>query len=187
MHTVDLLEVNTLPSNAILEQKKQQVAELSEMLKGSVSGVIVDYSGITVADDTKLRKELREAGCTYKVVKNTLLSRALKDAGIDGLDNVLEGTTAIAVSADDYVAPARILCGFADKNAKFNVKAGYADGDVLSAEKVNDLAKLPSKEVLLAPVLYGLNGNLTKLAIAINAIVEKMNEGAAPAEEAQAE
>ena len=176
-----------MPSNAILEQKKQQVAELSELLKGSVSGVIVDYSGITVADDTKLRKELREAGCTYKVVKNTLLSRALKDAGIDGLDNVLEGTTAIAVSADDYVAPARILCGFADKNAKFNVKAGYADGDVLSAEKVNDLAKLPSKEILLAQVLYGLNGNLTKLAIDINAIVEKMNEGAAPAEEAQAE
>ena len=176
-----------MPSNAILEQKKQQVAALSELLKSSVSGVVVDYSGITVAEDTKLRKELREAGCTYKVVKNTLLSRALKEAGIDGLENVLEGTTAIAISEEDYVSPARILSGFADKNNKFTVKAGYADGEILSAERVTDLAKLPSKEVMLAQVLYGLNGNLTKLAIAINAIVEKMNEGAAPAEEAQAE
>lgn len=179
-----MLEVNTLPSNVVLEQKKQQVAALSELLKNSVSGVVVDYSGITVADDTQLRKELRESGCTYKVVKNTLLGRALKEAGIEGLESVLEGTTAIAFSADDYVAPARILAGFADKNEKFTVKAGYADGEILTADRVAELAKLPSKEVLLAQVLYGLNGNLTKLALAINAIVEKMNEGA-PAEEAQ--
>ena len=85
-----------MPSEKILEQKKQQVAELSEKLKTAVTGVIVDYKGITVADDTKLRKSLRETGNEYKVVKNTLLGRALKEAGIDGLDSVLEGTTAIA-------------------------------------------------------------------------------------------
>ena len=176
-----------MPSKSVLETKQAIVAQLKDKVANSVSGVVVDYKGITAEADTKLRKELREAGRTYKVVKNTLLSRALKEAGIDGLENVLEGTTAIAISEEDYVAPARILSGFADKNNKFTVKAGYADGEILSAERVADLAKLPSKEVLLAQVLYGLNGNLTKLAIAINAIVEKMNEGAASAEEAQAE
>ena len=173
-----------MPSNVVLEQKKQQVAALSELLKNSVSGVVVDYSGITVADDTKLRKELRESGCTYKVVKNTLLSRALKEAGIEGLDSVLEGTTAIAVSAEDYVAPARILAGFAEKNEKFTVKAGYADGEVLNAARVAEIAKLPSKEVLLAQVLGGLNapitgfatvlnGTMKGLVVALNAIAEK--------------
>ena len=98
-----------MPSEKILEQKKQAVAELSAHLKESCVGVIVNYSGINVADDTKLRKELREAGDTYVVVKNTLLSRALKDAGIEGLDSVLEGTTAIAYNKEDYVSAAKIL------------------------------------------------------------------------------
>ena len=97
-----------MPSEKILEQKKQAVAELSAKLKEACVGVVVDYKGITVADDTKLRKEIRESGATtYSVVKNTLLSRALKDAGIEGMDDVLEGTTAIAYSAEDYTAGAQ--------------------------------------------------------------------------------
>lgn len=102
-----------MPSEKVLEQKKQVVAELSESLKSACIGVIVDYKGITVAEDTKLRKQLRETG-EYKVVKNTLLKLALKDAGIEGLDSVLEGTTAIAISKDDYTGSAKSsvrLCG----------------------------------------------------------------------------
>ncbi len=173
-----------MPSEKILEQKKQQVAELSEKLKTAVTGVIVDYKGITVADDTKLRKSLRESGDEYKVVKNTLLGRALKEAGIDGLDSVLEGATAIAISQEDYVGAAKILCEYAEKNKNFQVKAGFVDGKVIDAEGVKNLAKLPSKEVLLAQVLGGLNapitafatvlnGTMKGLVVALNAIAEK--------------
>lgn len=107
-----------MPSQKILEQKQAQVAALTEELKNSVTGVIVNYEGINVEDDTKLRKSLREAGCKYQVVKNTLLSRALKEAGIEGLDSVLEGTTAIAMSESDYAAGAKILSEYAEKAAK---------------------------------------------------------------------
>ena len=103
-----------MPSEKILEQKKQIVADLTAKLQSAVSGVVVDYKGINVADDTKLRKELREAGVDYFVVKNTLLSRAAKEAGINGLDPVLEGTTALAISDTEYAAGARILSKFAD-------------------------------------------------------------------------
>lgn len=167
-----------MPSEKILEQKKQAVAELSAKLKESCVGVVVDFKGISVADDTKLRKDIRESGATtYAVVKNTLLSRALKDAGIEGMDEVLEGTTAIAYSAEDYISGAKILNGFAEKSKTFNIKAGFIDGKVVSKEEVERLAKLPSKEGLLAQVLYALNGNISGLARALQAIVDKKNEG----------
>ena len=174
-----------MPSEKILEKKKQQVAELAECLKGACTGVIVDYKGITVADDTKLRKELREAGCDYKVVKNTLLKLALQAAGINGLENVLEGTTAIAYSKDDYVSGAKILSNYADKSKDvFNVKAGFVDGNVLDAKGVKELGELPPKEVLVAKALGGLNapitgfvtvlnGTMKGLVVALNAIAEK--------------
>ncbi len=166
-----------MPSEKILEQKKQAVAALSAKLQKACVGVVVDYKGISVADDTKLRKEIRETGATtYSVVKNTLLSRALKDAGIEGMDSVLEGTTAIAYSEEDYTAGARILNGFAEKSKTFNIKAGFIDGKMVSKEEVEKLAKLPSKEGLIAQVLYGLNGNITGLARAIQAIIDKKNE-----------
>ena len=167
-----------MPSQKILEQKQAQVAALTEALKNSVTGVIVNYEGINVEDDTKLRKSLREAGCKYQVVKNTLLSRALKEAGIEGLDSVLEGTTAIA----------KILCEYAETaakaNKKFAVKAGFIDGAAVDAAGVDALAKLPSKEVLIAQVLGGFNapiqgfanvmsGTIRGLAVALNAICEK--------------
>ncbi len=173
-----------MPSEKILEQKKAVVDELASRLEGSVAGVLVNYSGITVADDTKLRKELREAGVQYSVVKNTLLSRAAQKAEIDGLDPVLEYTTALATSTDDYVAAARILSAYADKNKKFKIKSGYVDKNVIDATGVQNLAKLPSKEVLIAQVLGGLNapitgfvtvlnGNIRGLACVLNAIAEK--------------
>lgn len=173
-----------MPSEKILEQKKAVVAELSERLKNSVAGVLVNYKGITVADDTQLRKQLREAGVKYTVVKNTLLKRAAEDAGIVGLEPVLENTTALATSEEDYVAAAKILCEYAEKNKNFEIKTGYVDGDVLSVDEVKDLAKLPSKEVLVAKALGGLNapisgfvtvlnGNIRGLACVLNAIAEQ--------------
>ena len=175
-----------MPSEKILEQKKAIVAELAEKLKSSCAGVVVDYKGINVSDDTKLRRELREAGVDYFVVKNTLLSRAAKEANIDGLDSVLEGTTAIAISNDDYIAAAKISCDFADKNKTFNVKSGFIDGNVVSVDQINELAKLPSKEVLVAKALGGLNapisgfvtvlnGTIKGLVVALNAIAQKQS------------
>lgn len=177
-----------MPSQKILEQKQQYVAELTEKLNNSVAGVIVSYKGITVADDTKLRADLRAAGVEYFVVKNTLLGRAAKEAGLDGLDDVLEGTTAIAVSAEDHVAAAKIISKFIEDKGKtiksYQIKAGYVDGNVIDQAGVEALAKLPPREVLVAQVLGGLNapisglvtvlnGNIRGLACVLNAIAEK--------------
>lgn len=175
-----------MPSAKALEQKQQIVAELTETLKDSCAGVIVDYKGITVADDTQLRKDLRTAGVKYAVVKNTLLNLAAKDAGITGLDEYLNGTTAIATSNSDYVAAARILCKFADKSKTFTVKTGFLDGEVISLDKVVSLSKLPSREVLLATVCSVFNAPIASFARAVQAIVDKNGE-AAPADNAEQE
>ncbi|MBR2315427.1 MAG: 50S ribosomal protein L10 [Clostridia bacterium] len=178
-------EVNDLPSQKVLEQKQQIVADLVERLNSACAGVIVDYRGITVVDDTKLRKELREAGVEYTVVKNTLLKLAIEQTELSGLDAVLEGTTAIATSADDYVAAARILCKYADSNKNFSIKNGFLDNDVIDADKINGLAKLPSREILLANVLGAFNAPIAAFARAVQAIVDKGGVEAteAPAEE----
>lgn len=173
-----------LPSEKILEQKKAVVSSLVEKLQNSVAGVVVNYKGINVADDTKLRKDLRSAGVDYAVVKNTLLRRAANEVGLSDLDKVLEGTTALAVSHDDYVSAAKILSKFAEDNKNFEVKAGFIDGKVVDTAAVESLAKLPSKEVLVAQVLGGLNApisgfvgvlnaTMTGLVVALNAIAEK--------------
>ncbi len=176
-----------MPREKVLELKKQKVADLSAQLKNACAGVVVDYKGINVADDTKLRKELREAGVHYAVVKNTLLHLAVQDAGLQELDNVLSGTTAIALSEDDYVAPARILCTFADASKTFTVKSGFLDGDVIGLEKINSLAKLPSREILLATVCNAFNAPIASFARAIQAIVDKSGEAVPAQAEAPAE
>lgn len=171
-----------MPSEKVLEQKKQIVADLADRIQGSVAGIIVDYKGISVEDDTKLRKELREADVKYTVVKNTLIKRAAEKAGLEGIDDVLNGTSAIATSENDYVAAARILQKFADTHNSFTVKTGYLDNKVISLEMVQNLAKLPSREVLLANVLGAFNAPIASFARAVQAIVDKSGE--APAEEA---
>ena len=181
-----------MPSAAVLEQKKQAVAALAEDLKNSCAGVIVNYSGISVADDTKLRKELREAGVKYSVVKNTLLKLAAKEAELEIPEEVLNGTTAIATSADDYVAAARILCKYASTSKTFEVKSGYLDKEIISLEKIDSLAKLPSREILLATVCNAFNAPISAFARVIQAIVDNGGEAKpateeAPAEEAPAE
>ena len=162
-----------MPSVQVLEQKKQVVADLVERLNGSCAGVIVDYKGINVVDDTKLRKELREAGVEYLVVKNTILSRAIAGTDLEEMNSVLEGTTAIAISKEDYVAAARILKNYADAHDNFSIKAGYLDGKVISLDMVDSLAKLPSREVLLATVLGAFQAPMAAFARAVQAIVDK--------------
>ncbi len=175
-----------MPSEKILEKKKQAVTELTEKLKGSCAGVIVDYKGITVDEDTKLRKELREAGVEYKVVKNTLLHLAAKEAGLSEIDSVLEGTTAIALCADDHVAAARVIGKFADTHKNYNIKSGFLDGEVISIDMINSLAKLPSREILLATVCNAFNAPIAAFARAIQAVVDQKGEEA-PAEASEEE
>ena len=181
-----------MPSTVILEKKQAQVAALAERIKGSIAGVVVDYKGINVEDDTKLRKELREAGVDYTLVKNTILKRAAEAAELEGRDPILEGTTAIATSADDYVASARILQKYADGHDNFSLKSGYLDGEVIDLAKLQALAKLPSREVLLATVCSVFNAPIAAFARGVQAIVDKggveaCEKAEAPAEEAAAE
>ncbi len=176
-----------MPSEKVLELKKQQVADLKARFDSACAGVIVDYKGISVADDTKLRKELREAGVKYTVTKNTLIHLAIEGTQLEALDSVLEGTTAVATSEDDYVAAARILGKYADGNDNFNLKGGFLDDEVIDLAKLQSLAKLPSREVLLATVLSAFNAPIAAFARAIQAVVDKSGEEVPAAEEAPAE
>ena len=188
-----------MPSQSVLEQKKATVAELSERLKSSITGLVVSYKGINTEDDTKLRKELRENNVKYTVVKNTLLSRACDEAGLEDIKPVLEGTTALATSDSEYAAAARILCGYAKDHENFTVKSGYLDGAVIDMDTIVSLSKLPTREVLLANVLGAFQAPIAAFARVMQAVVDeggfdaclekKAAEAApeAPAEEAPAE
>ncbi len=174
-----------MPSNAILEQKKQIVADLAEKIKASPAGVLVNYQGITVADDTAMRKALREAGVTYVVMKNSLTGRACDEVGYGAMKEHLEGMTAIAISANDPIAPAKILKPYAEKIESFKILAGYLEGEVIDEKTVVALADIPSKEVLVAKFLGSIQSPLYKLAYALKAVADKMGEDgeqAAPAE-----
>ena len=166
-----------MPSAKVLEQKKQLVAELAEKMKNASSGVLVDYKGINVADDTQLRAEMRKNNVDYKVIKNTLIRFAAKEAGLEGLEDVLEGTTALAISADDVIAPAKVVAEYAKKNEDiYNIKAGFMDGKVVSVEEIMALANLPSKEVLLGRLVGSLQGPIFGLALVLKAIAEKVEK-----------
>ena len=182
-------EVKYMPSAKILEQKQQLVANLAEKMKNAKSGVIVDYCGITVEKDTVLRAELRKAGVDYTVVKNTYIKKAADIAGIEGFEPYLEGMTAFAFSNEDPLAPAKVLCKFAEANETFKVKVGMMDGAVIEASEVEALAKIPSKEILIGKVLGSIQGPLYGLAYALQAIIDKSGEAPAAevAEEAAAE
>ena len=169
-----------MPSAKILESKKALVKDLNEKIAGSLAGVVVAYNGISVADDTKMRKELREAGVHYVVEKNSMLRFAFKNMGIDAFDEVLHGTTAVALSKDDQTAPARVLGKFAaDHEDFFNLKAGYVEGVAYDAAGVEKLSKIPSKEVLLAQLVGSLQGPIQKLAATLQAVVDSKSEDTA--------
>ena len=170
-----------MPSNSILAQKQQIVAELAEQLKASTAGVLVNYQGITVEDDTKLRRELREAGVKYTVLKNSLTGRACEQVGLGDMKQYLTGMTAIAIGGEDPVAPAKVLKEYAGKVETFSILAGYLDGAVVDKATVEKLADIPSKEVLIAKFLGSIKSPIYNFAYALQAIVDK---DGAPAEEA---
>ena len=169
-----------MPNAKVLSEKQAAVAALTEKLKGAAAGVIVDYSGINVAEDTEMRRKLRESNVEYAVVKNTLLRFAFNNVGLDELDPLLNGTTSIAICQDDPVAPAKIIKEFADKmNDHFEIKGGFMDGKAISLDEVNSLASIPALPVLQAQVLGTMLAPISSLACVIKAIAEKLE---APAE-----
>lgn len=176
-----------MPNAVVLKEKEAIVASLVEKMKNASAGVLVDYKGITVADDTKLRRDLREAGVEYAVVKNTLTRRACNELGFNEMDELLNGTSALAISPTDPVVAAKIIKKYIDDNpnSTFSIKSGFVDGKVISAAEVNELASVPSRETMLTQFLYVLTNGLRGFAVAVKAIADKQSEGTeAPAEAA---
>ena len=172
-----------MPNAKVLESKKAVVESLTGKIQEASSVVFVDYKGITVAQDTELRKQFREAGVEYSVVKNTLTNFAAKNAGYD-FSKVLNGTTAMASTTGDPIAPARIVCEFAKKNKNIlTIKGGIVEGSVLSADQLNGFGELPSKNALVAQVLGTFLAPISSLACVLDQIREQ-KEGPAPAAEA---
>ena len=173
-----------MPSNKVLEEKKQVVEALAAKMQTAQAGVLVKYEGITVAEDTELRAALRKAGVEYSVMKNTLTGRACDIAGYGDMKQYLNGMTAIAISETDPIAPAKIMKEFADKINCFEIKAGFVDGGVLDQAGVEALAATPSKEVLIGKMMGSLMSSLYSFAYVLQAKIDKENEGAeAPAAE----
>ncbi len=173
-----------MPNAKVLAEKQAVVEQLTDKIRNAAAGVIVDYRGINVAEDTALRKECRESQVDYAVVKNTLLRRAFDNLGLNDLDSHLNGTTSLAISADDPVAPARIMADYAKKlNDKFEIKGGFMEGKAVDLETVNALAAIPPLPTLRAQVLGTMLAPITGLAVVLKQIAEKME---APAEEAAA-
>jgi large subunit ribosomal protein L10 len=166
---------------AKVELKQPIVQQISDTISGAQSVVVVDYRGLTVAQDTDLRKQLREAGITYKVYKNTLVSRAVEGTEFEGLREVLEGPNAFAVSADDATAPARIIADFAKKVPALEIKAGVVEGTYYDADGMKAISSIPSRDVLVSRLLGSLQSPITNLARVLNQIAE---QGGTPAEEA---
>ena len=172
-----------------VELKQQVVAEIAELFNGAKGAVVVDYRGLTVEQDTQLRKQLREAGVTYKVYKNTMIRFAAKGTAFEALEPNLEGPTALAVSKEDATAPARILAEFAKKADKLEIKGGVVEGNAYDAAGIMEIAKIPGREALISRLLGSMQSPITNMARVLNQIAEKggaANCEAAPAEEAPA-
>lgn len=167
-----------MPSEKILKQKKEQAVLLAEKLKKAKMVIFTEYRGISVSDDTKLRNTLRSENNECMVVKNSVINHAAKDVGIEGLDKVLEGPTAVIIGYDDYVSPAKALNEYAKTHDFYKFKAGIMDGKVISDEEVKKLANLPSKETLYAMVASALIGNIRNLAVVLDQTREKQEANA---------
>jgi len=167
-------EETKMPSEKVLESKKAVVASLVERLKNAQAGVIADYRGLTVAQDTELRAKLREAGVEYTIVKNTLTRFAANEVGLEGLDPILHGPTALATSSSDVVAPAKVLVEFAKANEQLEIKAGFVDGKVIDVNEVKVYASIPSKEVLISKMLGSLQAPIGSLVRTLDAVAKQM-------------
>lgn len=165
-----------MPSKKILEQKAQVVDGLASEFKQAKSMVFAEYRGLTVAQDTAMRAAMRKAGVKYQVIKNTLSTRALQGVGIDGLENVLKGPTAIAYSKTDVTAAAKVVKEYAGKFEKLNIKGGILDGKLIDVNQVAELAAIPAIEVLYGQVVFSLLAPISGLAMILNAVKEKCEE-----------
>jgi large subunit ribosomal protein L10 len=180
---------------AKVELKAPIVAEIAENIKDADSIVVVDYRGLTVEQDTRLRRNLREAGVTYKVYKNTFINFAIKGTEFEGISEYLEGPTAIAISKDDATAPARVIAKFAKEAPILEIKGGVVEGTVYDAKGIAQIASIPSRDELISKLLGSLQSPITNFARVMNQLAEKGGAGAceapakeeAPAEEAPAE
>ena len=173
-----------MPNAKVLSEKQAIVAELTEKIQKATAGVIVDYKGITVEEDTALRKECRESNVDYAVVKNTLLRFAFNNTGLNELDGLLNGTTSLALS-EDAVAPARVMADYAKKlDGKFEIKGGFMDGKPVDLATIQSLASIPALPVLQAQFLGTMLAPITGLAVVLKQIAEKNGEAAPAAEEA---
>ena len=175
-----------MPNAKVLSEKQAIVEALAERIKNADAGVIVDYKGITVAEDTALRTELRKEGVEYTVVKNTLTRKALDKLGMNDLDHVLNGTTSLATAENDPIAPFRIISDYSKKlGDRFNIKAAFMEGKILSESEIAEMAELPSKDALYAKVLGTMIAPITGLAVCLGQILEQKGGSLeAPAAEA---
>ena len=165
-----------MPSAQVLESKKKIVADLTEKMKNAKLILLTDYRGINVTDVTNLRRKLKAVNGEYLVIKNNITKRALAECKIEGLDEFLNGPTAVIIGNEDYLEPSKIIYEYSKDNDFYKIKSGVIDGKVSSKEEIETLAKLPSREVLIAKLAGSLLGNITKLAIAINAVKSKKEE-----------
>ena len=162
-----------MASENVLKQKEEEVKKLAEKLKEAKVILLTDYRGINVADVTKLRADLRNTNSEYKVIKNNIIKRALDANGESGLDDLLEGPTALVIGTEDYLEPSKVIYNFSKNNEFYKIKGGIIDGKVMTAEEIITLAKLPSRQELLAKLAVALLGNITKLAVALDAVREQ--------------
>ena len=175
-----------MPNAKVLSEKQAIVAALTERIKNASAGVFVDYRGINVAQDTELRTEMRKNDVEYSVIKNTLTRFALDDCGLKEIDPILNGTTSLATSTGDPIAPFRIISDYSKKlNDVFNIKAAFMDGKVLTETEIAEISALPSKEALYSQVFGTLLAPITSLAVVLNQILEQKNGGAEPAPAAE--
>ena len=175
-----------MPNAKVLSEKQAIVEALAERIKNASAGVFVDYKGITVAEDTALRTELRRDEVNYTVVKNTLTRKALDKLGMEGLDSILNGTTSLATAENDPIAPFRIISDYSKKlGDRFNIKAAFMDGQILSESEIAEISELPSKDALYAKVLGTMIAPITGLAVCLGQILEQKGGSLeAPAAEA---
>lgn len=159
-----------MASEKILNQKKEEVSKLAAQMKEAKLILLTDYRGINVTDDTTLRRDLRGAGAKYTIIKNNITKRALAECGIEGLEEKLEGPTAVVMSSEDYLEPSKIIYKFSKDNEYYTIKGGVIDGKVMTAEEIITLAKLPSRETLLSMLAGALLGNISKVAVALEQV-----------------
>ncbi len=178
-----------MASEKILNQKKEEVKKLAEEMKEAKLILLTDYRGINVTDDTTLRRDLRGMGAKYTIIKNNITRRALAECGIEGLEEQLEGPTAVVLNTEDYLETAKVIYKFSKENDYYTIKGGVIDGKVMTAEEIITLAKLPSRETLLSMLAGALLGNISKIAVALDQVrIQKEEAGekvtvSVPAEE----